>query len=146
MRNLLTQTSKFTVEQVQKASSSRKLPIPSSISSKEFLVPKNYRIAAGNSLKKVLSQSDEKAIDWNWEADRLTSPPIKGEWLESKGNLLDPRKESTILYLHGGAYYLGSYGLYRQVLSNIIKVSITVSYNIVWLFIENHCLCVYVAF
>ncbi|KAI7891866.1 Alpha/Beta hydrolase protein [Mucor mucedo] len=121
LRNLLVHCNKFTVEEVQKASSSRKLPIPSNISSREFLVPKNYRDIAGNSLKKALSPADEKAIDWDWEKDRLTSPPINGEWLESKGDLLDPRKDSTILYLHGGAYYIGSYGLYRQFLSNIIK-------------------------
>lgn len=124
LRNFLNRSSKITVEEIQKLSTAKKLPIPFSISSKDFTVPNTYRKTAGDSLKKVLTQGDEKAIDWDWEKDRETSSPIKGEWLQSKGNIFDPRKESTILYLHGGAYYIGCYGLYRHFLCNLIKVCI----------------------
>lgn len=69
-----------------------------------------------------MSQKEQQAIGWHWEKDRETASPIKGEWLQSKGDSTDPAKESTILYLHGGAYYLGCYGIYRQFLGKIIKV------------------------
>lgn len=71
----------------------------------------------------LLTKKDQDRVGWDWEKDRETAPPIKGEWLQSKGNPLDPCKESTILYLHGGAYYLGCYGIYRQFLARLVKVS-----------------------
>lgn len=122
IRNFLSRSNKITVENIQKITTTKKLPVPSGILSEKFTVPNEYRKTAGDTLKKVLTESDEKCIDWDWEKDRDTSPPIKGEWLQSKENPSDPCKESTILYLHGGAYYIGCYGMYRPVLGKLIKV------------------------
>jgi acetyl esterase/lipase len=122
IRDFLDRSSKITVEDIQRISTTKKLPIPSNIKRRKFTVPNEFRKKAGDKLVKLLSKKDEHRIGWDWEKDRDTSPPIKGEWLQSKGNPLDPCKESTVLYLHGGAYYLGSYGIYRQFLSRLIKV------------------------
>ncbi|KAI7906502.1 Alpha/Beta hydrolase protein [Cokeromyces recurvatus] len=121
IRDFLNRSNKITVEDIQKISSSKKLPIPSSIKRRKFVVPNEYRKRAGDLIAKLLTKKDEERIGWNWQKDRENAPPIKGEWLQQKGNPLDPSKESTILYLHGGAYYLGCYGMYRQFLCRIIK-------------------------
>lgn len=124
IRDFLDRSSKITVEDIQRLSTTKKLPIPSNIKRRKFTVPNEYRKRAGDNLVKLFTKKDEQSIGWDWEKDRDTCPPMKGEWLQSKGNPLDPCKESTILYLHGGAYYLGSYGIYRQFLSRLIKVNI----------------------
>jgi acetyl esterase/lipase len=90
----------------------------------KFIIPNEYRKSAGDKLAKQFTSKDEERIAWDWQKDRDTAPPIKGEWLQSNGNPLDPSKESTILYLHGGAYYLGCYGIYRQFLGKLVKVCI----------------------
>ncbi|KAI8995033.1 Alpha/Beta hydrolase protein [Pilobolus umbonatus] len=123
IRDFLDRCRKITVEEIQRMSSSKKLPIPSNIHRRKFTVPYSYRERAGNHIAKLFCQSDERFIGWDWEASRKDAPPLNGEWLQQKGNPLDPSKESTILYLHGGAYYLGTYGIYRQFLSRIIKYS-----------------------
>ncbi|KAI9480961.1 MAG: Alpha/Beta hydrolase protein [Benjaminiella poitrasii] len=123
IRDFLNRSSKITVEDIQRISSSKKLPIPSSIKRRKFTVPNEYRKRAGALIAKLFTKKDEERIGWNWEKDRENAPPIKGEWLQQKGNPLDPSKESTVLYLHGGAYYLGCYGMYRQFLCRIIKLT-----------------------
>lgn len=91
---------------------------------RKFTVPNAYRKRAGDILRKsVFTKKDKDRISWDWEQDRESLPPIKGEWLQAKGNPLDPRKESTILYFHGGAYYLGCYGVYRQFLGRLVRYS-----------------------
>lgn len=86
-------------------------------------MPNHYRKRAGDILSRLFTKHDELCIGWDWEKDRDDAPPIKGEWLQSKGDPLNPSKESTILFLHGGAYYIGCYGIYRHFLSRIIKVN-----------------------
>jgi acetyl esterase/lipase len=125
IRDFLARSSEITVEEIQKISTTKKLPVPSSIRRQKFTVPNIYRKIAGDKLAKQFTKKDEERIGWDWQKDRDTAPPIKGEWLQSKGNPLDPCKETTILYLHGGAYYLGCYGLYRQFLSKLVKVCMT---------------------
>lgn len=122
VRDFLARSSKITVEDIQKMSTTKKLPIPSNLKRQKFTVPNEYRKLSGDKLAKLFTKKDEERIGWNWQKDRDTASPIKGEWLQSKGNPLDPCKESTILYLHGGAYYLGCYGIYRQFLGKLIKV------------------------
>ncbi|GAA5802782.1 Alpha/Beta hydrolase protein [Helicostylum pulchrum] len=123
LRNFLSRSSKITVEDIQKLSTTKKLPVPSNIQSTKFTVPNQYRKRAGGILSRLFTKDDERCIGWDWEKDRDDAPPIKGEWLQSKGDPLNPSKESTILYLHGGAYYIGCYGIYRHFLSRIIKYS-----------------------
>ncbi|CEP13059.1 hypothetical protein [Parasitella parasitica] len=109
IRDFLTRSSKITVEDVQKLSTTKKLPIPSNVKRRKFVVPNEYRKRAGDLIAPLLSKKDQRRVGWDWEKDRETAPPIKGEWFQAKGNPLDPCKESTVLYLHGGAYYLGCY-------------------------------------
>lgn len=120
----MNRSSKITVEDIQRISTTKKLPIPSGIHRRKFTVPNSYRKRAGDILKPLFTKKDEERIGWDWESDRDNAPPIKGEWFQLKGNPLDPCKESTVLYLHGGAYYLGCYGIYRQFLGRLIKVNI----------------------
>ncbi|KAL7322060.1 hypothetical protein PS15p_212148 [Mucor circinelloides] len=123
IRDFLDRSSKITVEEVQKISTTKKLPIPSNIKRRKFVVPNEYRKRAGDLIMPLLTKKDQQRIGWDWQKDRETAPPIKGEWLQTKGNPLDPCKESTVLYLHGGAYYLGCYGIYRQFLARLVKYS-----------------------
>ncbi|KAI8644939.1 Alpha/Beta hydrolase protein [Parasitella parasitica] len=123
IRDFLARSSKITVEDVQKLSTTKKLPIPSNVKRRKFVVPDEYRKRAGDLIAPLLSKKDQRRVGWDWQRDRETAPPIKGEWLQSKGNPLDPCKESTVLYLHGGAYYLGCYGIYRQFLARLVKYS-----------------------
>lgn len=122
IRNFLDRSSKITVEDIQKISTTKKLPVPSSLKRRKFQVPNEYRKRAGDLIAPLFTNKDIARVGWDWEKDRETAPPIKGEWLQAKGNPLDPCKESTILFLHGGAYYLGCYGIYRQFLGRLIKV------------------------
>ncbi|KAI8080791.1 Alpha/Beta hydrolase protein [Gilbertella persicaria] len=123
IRDFLQRSSRLTVEDLQKISTTKKLPVPQHLKRIKFTVPNSYRQRAGEMMTKQLSKMDQHYIAWNWEKDKDTAPPLKGEWLQAKGNPLEPSKESTILYLHGGAYYLACYGIYRQFLSKIIKYS-----------------------
>ncbi|KAI8380050.1 Alpha/Beta hydrolase protein [Blakeslea trispora] len=123
VRDFLQRSSKLKVEDLQKLSTAKKLPVPPNIKRTKFTVPNEYRKRAGELISKQLSHTDQQRIAWNWEKDRESALPIQGEWLQAKGNPVDGGKESTTFYLHGGAYYLACCGLYRQFLSKIIKYS-----------------------
>lgn len=123
LRDLLYRSSKITVEDIQRLSTNKSTPIPSSIRSRRFKVPNSYRAHAGKILSNIFSPLEKHQIGWDWQHNR-DKTELKGEWLQEKGNPLDPRKENTLLYLHGGAYYIGCYGIYRQFLSRFISVAI----------------------
>ncbi|ORZ00248.1 hypothetical protein BCR43DRAFT_484895 [Syncephalastrum racemosum] len=61
------------------------------------------------------------AIGWDWRADRERVSEMRGEWIDAGKNKTDSTKP-VVLYLHGGAYYLCSYKMYRPLLSKIAKV------------------------
>ncbi|KAI8142145.1 Alpha/Beta hydrolase protein [Fennellomyces sp. T-0311] len=109
-----------TVEDIQRLSMIKAVPVPSDMKRTKLFIPNDYRVQAGNHLGCLLSPEDEHAIGWDWRRDKNGAKEIKGEWLQPKK--LDKPKR-TILYLHGGAYYLGSYGMYRTLLARLAKLS-----------------------
>lgn len=110
-----------TVEELQSITTVKGIPIPAGINREKAWIPQEFRQKAGKQLEKLFSLKDERAIGWDWRSDRDQAPELRGEWLESRQQSSE-KKKRTILYLHGGAYYLCSYAMYRQFLSKLAKV------------------------
>lgn len=118
--DFLQRSTSKTVEELQAITTVKGIPIPSGINREKAWIPQEFRHKAGEVLEKLFSLEDEQAIGWDWRSDRDQVPQLRGEWLESRQG--SKNKERIILYLHGGAYYLGSYTMYRQFLSKLAKV------------------------
>ncbi|KAI9494724.1 Alpha/Beta hydrolase protein [Zychaea mexicana] len=119
--DLLRRSSSKTVEDLQRLSTTKGAPVPSDMKRHKVLLPQDYRVRAGNHLGCLFTAQDEQAIGWDWKSDKKRVKELKGEWMQPK-KVSSPLKR-TILYLHGGAYYLGSYGLYRNLLARLAKLS-----------------------
>ena len=110
-----------TVEDIQRLSQVKAMPVPSDMKRTKVFVPNDYRVQAGNHLGCLFSPEDEHAIGWDWRRDKKNANEIKGEWLQPKKLATAKR---TIFYIHGGAYYLGSYGMYRTLNARLAKVKV----------------------
>ncbi|KAI7879563.1 hypothetical protein K492DRAFT_188613 [Lichtheimia hyalospora FSU 10163] len=120
--DFLRRSSKKTVEDLQTLTTSKGLPVPSDMTREKVYVPQEFRIQAGKHLGALFTPEDELNIGWDWRSDYTRVSELRGEWLYSKKNNKQ-RPTRTIFYIHGGAYYLGSYKIYRQLSSKIAKLS-----------------------
>ncbi|KAI8393859.1 Alpha/Beta hydrolase protein [Radiomyces spectabilis] len=129
MRDIMKRSSKGTVENLQRLTRNYVTPLPFSISRSETTLPNDYRERAGDILKNLLTEDDNRRIGWDWSTDRTRVSELQGEWLTFSQSFFDTdtsfdaSRQPTILYLHGGAYYIGCYSLARQWLSRLIKLS-----------------------
>ncbi|KAI9270680.1 Alpha/Beta hydrolase protein [Phascolomyces articulosus] len=139
--DLLKRSSSKTVEDLQRLSTIKGTPVPSDMKRRKVIVPNDYRVRAGNHLGCLFNAQDEHVIGWDWKNDKKRAKELKGEWMTPKkaiknddhgtsnvGNnnnksVLPLKNKRTIFYLHGGAYYLGSYGLYRNLSARLAKLS-----------------------
>lgn len=122
--DFLRRSSNKTVEDLQALTTSKGLPVPSDMAREKVYVPQDFRIQAGKHLGALLTPEDELNIGWDWRSDYKRSFELRGEWLYAKKNnkQQQQRPKRTIFYIHGGAYYLGSYKIYRQLSSKLAKV------------------------
>jgi acetyl esterase/lipase len=107
------------------------VPLPPFTTSKEFTVPSSYRLKAGSVLESAIDKSDYPAIGWDWIGDKKTAPPLSGEWLAGEDEPGEKRNESVVLYVHGGAGYMGSTMTHRLLTSSIAKASGLRTFNVV---------------
>ncbi|KAF9901335.1 hypothetical protein EC991_006262 [Linnemannia zychae] len=85
-------------------------PVPEEAVATETFVIKPYRQQAAEIMEKLLSLQgiDSSKLGWDWKNDPAASEPLLGEWMEAKVKDDIYKDGRTILYLHGGGYFLGS--------------------------------------
>ena len=133
------------MEDLQRLSTIKGAPVPSDMKRCKVFIPNDYRVRASNHLGCLFNALDEELIGWDWKSDKKGANELKGEWMIPKRIIssikidddigisgsgvkkatLPFKNKRTIFYLHGGAYYLGSYSLYRSLLARLAKVSLT---------------------
>ncbi|KAI9319135.1 hypothetical protein BX666DRAFT_1427947 [Dichotomocladium elegans] len=118
IRDFLKRSSKRTVEELQQISTAARAPLPLFMEHLQVSIPQAYRIRAGEQMERLLTEEDQFNIRWDWRNDHKCVSEMKGEWLYPS---TASRPERTILFLHGGAYYLCSMRLYRQLNSKLAK-------------------------
>lgn len=133
MRDLLARSKYQTVEHMQWLTSQIDVPLPPFTTSKPIAVPAKYRSEAGSILEDAIDRQHYHDIGWNWREDKDKALDLSGEWLNYDGTLPENKNDSVVLYVHGGAGYLGSATTHRLLTSSIAKVQ--------YLFV--HCIAVH---
>ncbi|PKC59369.1 hypothetical protein RhiirA1_445454 [Rhizophagus irregularis] len=103
IKSLSENTSNMTIEQIQSASF-RPYPTPAGVMINEFKINNKYRHEAQVHLNKILKPY-EHVLDPEWK--NLKDDGINAEWVHIPNDGWEKREiRKTILYFHGGAYYL----------------------------------------
>ncbi|GJJ79257.1 epsilon-lactone hydrolase [Entomortierella parvispora] len=78
-------------------------------------VPNSYRDRAAEILDQLLARQglDATKLGWDWKNDPRAKEPLAGEWTEAREKDEDHVKGRTILYCHGGGYFLASIQTHR---------------------------------
>ncbi|KAF9133987.1 hypothetical protein BGW39_008474 [Mortierella sp. 14UC] len=92
-----------------------KAPVPEGAIATEAIVLKHYRQQAAEILERLLSLQgiDSIKLGWDWKNDPAAAEPLLGEWTEAKVKDDIYKEGRTVLYLHGGGYFLGSVRTHR---------------------------------
>ncbi|CAO3588315.1 unnamed protein product [Absidia cylindrospora] len=101
-----------TVEKIQRAVNNRTQPLSKHCTEIKFTIGTEWQEKGGAILEHALANNDNVA----WQDDRTTADPLKASWIQPTKTPIGPK---TLLYLHGGAYFLGTYKLYRPFLSKL---------------------------
>jgi acetyl esterase/lipase len=118
--------------QLQKISLRRTEPLPSTCLETHLLIPTKYREQGGQVLCKLFDLDDEAMIGWDWQADRYkpTTSSLQGGWIRpiahqqhQQQQQQQQQQQRTLLYLHGGHYFLGTYKLYRGLLGDLASLA-----------------------
>ncbi|PKK66681.1 hypothetical protein RhiirC2_784482, partial [Rhizophagus irregularis] len=108
----------MTIEQKQSASF-RPDPTPAGVMINEFKINNKYRHEAQVHLNKILKPY-EHVLDPEWK--NLKDGGINAEWVHVSNDGWEKREiRKTILYFHGGAYYLCNKDSYRNVTGSLSK-------------------------
>ncbi|KAI8881523.1 alpha/beta-hydrolase [Backusella circina FSU 941] len=118
MREMLSRANNVAVEDFQKVTQIEERIKSVNIEQRPFSVPNDYRAKAGDILSRIFTPLENYQIGWDWELDR-NQPEVKGEWLQEKSS----QSDKTLLYLHGGGYYVACCEAYRPLLSDFIEGS-----------------------
>jgi hypothetical protein len=107
-----------TTEQMQKETS-RSAPVPADVMINEFNIDNKYRYEAQVHLDKILKPY-EHVLDTEWKD--LKDDGINAEWIQVPNDGWKKKEiRKTILYLHGGVYYLCSKESHRHITSSFAK-------------------------
>jgi hypothetical protein len=118
IKSFLVDYNGLTIEHVQKASF-RPVPVPAGTMVNEFKIDNKYRYEAQVHLEKILKPY-EHVLDTDWK--NLKDDGIISEWVQVPNDGWEKREiRKTILYLHGGAYYLCSKDSHRVITSSFAK-------------------------
>ncbi|RGB22400.1 Alpha/Beta hydrolase protein [Rhizophagus diaphanus] len=119
IKSMSENTSNMTIEQIQSASF-RPDPTPAGVMINEFKINNKYRHEAQVHLNKILKPY-EHVLDPEWK--NLKDDGINAEWVHVPTNDGWEKREirKTILYFHGGAYYLCNKDSYRNVTGSLAK-------------------------
>ncbi|KAG0363477.1 Alpha/Beta hydrolase protein [Gamsiella multidivaricata] len=90
-------------------------PIHSGAIASESTVPSTYRDKAAEYVDRLLKEQgfDSTKLGWDWTHDPRAEKPLKGEWTETKVKDEKFAEGRTVLYLHGGGYFLCSIRTHR---------------------------------
>ncbi|CAO3567432.1 unnamed protein product [Mortierella alpina] len=90
-------------------------PIHPRATTSESTVPNTYRDKAAIYIDGLLSQQklDSEKLGWDWKHDPRAERPLTGEWTEPRDKDENFAEGRTVLYLHGGGYFLCSVKSHR---------------------------------
>ncbi|CAG8621141.1 1217_t:CDS:2, partial [Cetraspora pellucida] len=96
--------------------------IPHGFAVDQFRISNKYRKDAQQYIEKLMEEY-EHVIDDEWDKfDQLEE--LSAEWIYVKENgFMQKENKSVILYIHGGAYVVGSTGAYRGITSDLAKAA-----------------------
>ncbi|KAG0289048.1 hypothetical protein BGZ98_004010 [Dissophora globulifera] len=117
MRSFVTHLNHIPVKQSQTLSriSDEEAPVRPGAVASAISIAKSYRDKAAEHMERLLNLKgiDAAKLGWDWKNDPVAQEPMVCEWTEmaiKDSNHADGR---TILYLHGGGYFLGSIQTHR---------------------------------
>ncbi|CAG8633035.1 8625_t:CDS:2 [Cetraspora pellucida] len=122
LRSILRRSKHKTIEKQQKFLAKAHIPSSPSTLVKKAIVPETCRSQAEDIMAGLLSGQEEK-VGWRWKDDPMKQTPLKGEWVESKTRKKMTDADRVILYIHGGAYILGSPAEHRFLIQKVAKES-----------------------
>ena len=98
-------------------------PIDPGAIATEATVPKHYRDKAAEHLDHILGLQgiDAAKLGWDWKNDPRAEDPLLGEWTEAKDKDEKHSAGRTVLYLHGGGYFLCSIRTHRWATWNMAR-------------------------
>ncbi|RGB25700.1 Alpha/Beta hydrolase protein [Rhizophagus diaphanus] len=118
IKSMLEDTESQTIEEMQIASA-RHVPVLAGMMANEIKINNKYRYEAQAHLEKILKPY-EHVLDTEWKD--LKEDGIISEWVQVPNDEWEKREiRKTILYLHGGAYYLCSKGSHRHITCSFAK-------------------------
>uniref|UniRef100_U9U8Y6 Alpha/beta hydrolase fold-3 domain-containing protein n=1 Tax=Rhizophagus irregularis (strain DAOM 181602 / DAOM 197198 / MUCL 43194) TaxID=747089 RepID=U9U8Y6_RHIID len=118
LKSILENTESQTIEEMQ-IGSARPVPVLAGMMANEIKINNKYRYEAQAHLEKILKPY-EHVLDTEWKD--LKEDGIISEWVQVPNDEWEKREiRKTILYLHGGAYYLCSKGSHRNITCSFAK-------------------------
>ncbi|KAI8606509.1 Alpha/Beta hydrolase protein [Dissophora ornata] len=99
-------------------------PVHSDAIATESSVPNSYRDKAAGYVDTLLKEQgiDSTKLGWDWKCDPRAEKPLKGEWTEAKVKDDKFAEGRTVLYLHGGGYFLCSIKTHRWATWNMARM------------------------
>ncbi|KAG0262309.1 hypothetical protein DFQ27_002438 [Actinomortierella ambigua] len=90
-------------------------PVHKCATATESLIPLSYRDQAAVHIDHILSKEgvDAARVGWDWKNDPRAQKPYKAEWTEVRDKDSNYKEGRTVLYLHGGGYFLCSIRTHR---------------------------------
>ncbi|CAG8763784.1 15096_t:CDS:2, partial [Acaulospora morrowiae] len=120
LKSFLQRSKHKTIEKQQKFHAKAHFPVSPSTLVKKAIVPETCRSQAEDIMAGLLSGQEEK-VGWRWKDDPMKNTPLKGEWIESKTRKKLTDVDRVILYVHGGAYFMGSAAQQRFMIQKVAK-------------------------
>ncbi|KAF9355666.1 hypothetical protein BGX26_006256 [Mortierella sp. AD094] len=101
------------------------MPIHAGANSSESAVPNSYRDKAAVYVDGLLKDQgiDSTLLGWDWAHDPRAEKPLRGEWTETKVKDEKFAEGRTVLYLHGGGYFLCSIRTHRWATWSMARIA-----------------------
>ncbi|KAG0261020.1 hypothetical protein BG011_001439 [Mortierella polycephala] len=99
-------------------------PIHAGAIASESTVPNTYRDKAAVHIDTLLTAQglDSAKLGWDWQHDPRAEQPLMGEWTETRDKNEKFAEGRTVLYLHGGGYFLCSVKTHRWATWNMARL------------------------
>ncbi|CAB4395288.1 unnamed protein product [Rhizophagus irregularis] len=117
--SLLESANTKTIEQMQQ-DGSNPAPVQADVMINEFKIDNKYRHEAQVHLDKILKPY-EHVLDPEWK--NLKDDGINSEWVQVNDGWEKKEIKKTILYLHGGVYFMHSKETHRNITSSLAKIT-----------------------
>lgn len=99
-------------------------PVHPGANASETIIPNSYRDKSAVYIDQLLTKEgiDAANLGWDWKSDPRAEDPLKGEWTETKIKDGSFQEGRTVLYLHGGGYFLCSIRTHRWATWNMARL------------------------